>query len=143
MNSYGFKLGDIISVSRLLYHHYGVYAGNNRVIHYSSENGDFGKDICVREVDFQKFSNGGSCKVVKFDKNRIKLFSGKETVNRARSRMGEADYNLVFNNCEHFALWCKTGTNKSIQVENSVNSVILLGAVFALACIAESLDINN
>ena len=43
---------------------------------------------------------------------------------RARSVIGanehsfERDYDLLFNNCEHFAIWCKTGVRKSYQVEN-------------------------
>jgi predicted ATPase len=44
------------------------------------------------------------------------LYSGKETVERARSRLGEDKYNLVFNNCEHFAVWCKTGVSESSQI---------------------------
>jgi hypothetical protein len=44
------------------------------------------------------------------------LYSGKETVERARSRLGEDKYNLIFNNCEHFAVWCKTGISGSSQV---------------------------
>lgn len=44
------------------------------------------------------------------------LYSPEETVQRALSRVGEKDYNLVFNNCEHFALWCKTGVSESFQV---------------------------
>lgn len=46
-----------------------------------------------------------------------KLYSGLETVRRAKSRMGEAKYNLLFRNCEHFALWCKTGISESHQAE--------------------------
>ena len=42
--------GDIIFVGRAFYKHYGVYAGKDRVIHYSSSDGDFGIDACVRET---------------------------------------------------------------------------------------------
>ena len=34
------------------------------------------------------------------------------------SRLGEQRYNLLFNNCEHFAHWCKTGRHRSSQVED-------------------------
>ena len=44
------------------------------------------------------------------------LFSPEETVERAKSRLGEDKYSLPFNNCEHFALWCKTGVSESHQV---------------------------
>lgn len=45
------------------------------------------------------------------------LYSPKETVERAKSRLGEDKYNLAFNNCEHFAVWCKTGLKESSQVD--------------------------
>lgn len=44
------------------------------------------------------------------------LFTPQETVARARSRLGENKYFLPVNNCEHFALWCKTGMSESHQV---------------------------
>ncbi|MBD8032914.1 lecithin retinol acyltransferase family protein [Solibacillus sp. Sa1YVA6] len=28
---------------------------------------------------------------------------------RARSRIGEMDYNLAMNNCENFVRWCRIG----------------------------------
>ncbi len=59
----------------------------------------------------------------------ITVYSGKECIERARKRINmEAeemlssigvqnlqDYRLADNNCETFALWCKTGTNISLQ----------------------------
>ena len=39
-------------------------------------------------------------------------------VERAKSRLGEHDYNLLFNNCEHFASWCKTGNGNSRQIKD-------------------------
>lgn len=52
------------------------------------------------------------------------IYSPEETVARAKSVIGaneyrfKEQYDLVFNNCEHFAIWCKTGVHKSYQVEN-------------------------
>lgn len=45
------------------------------------------------------------------------LYTPEQTVARAKSRLGENRYSLPANNCEHFALWCKTGVSESIQVE--------------------------
>lgn len=45
------------------------------------------------------------------------LYSPEETIQRAQSRLGEKKYNLALNNCEHFALWCKTGIRESHQAE--------------------------
>jgi hypothetical protein len=36
------------------------------------------------------------------------------------SRIGEQDYNLLFNNCEHFATWCKTGRHRSGQIDSAL-----------------------
>lgn len=46
------------------------------------------------------------------------LYSAEETMNRAKSRLGENEYNLFTNNCEFFALWCKTNISESHQVED-------------------------
>lgn len=54
------------------------------------------------------------------------LYSPEETVARARSRLGETNYNLLTNNCEHFAIWCKTGVSESMQISGMFRS--LLGA---------------
>ena len=45
------------------------------------------------------------------------------------SRIGEQNYNLLFNNCEHFANWCKTGRHRSGQVEDWLHT----GSLGALA----------
>jgi hypothetical protein len=52
------------------------------------------------------------------------------TLRRAMGRLGEQDYNLLFNNCEHFAHWCKTGRHRSRQVEDLLQlpSAVLSGA---------------
>lgn len=57
-------------------------------------------------------------------KSEMKLYSPKETVQRAKSRLGEKKYNLLLNNCEHFAIWCKTGLSKSYQVEKVLKVLI-------------------
>jgi hypothetical protein len=43
--------------------------------------------------------------------------------------LGEQNYNLLFNNCEHFAHWCKTGRHRSNQVEDWLHT----GSLGALA----------
>lgn len=58
-----------------------------------------------------------------FKKISYRLYSPVETLRRAKSRLGESSYNLIFNNCEHFVVWCKTGVSESHQV-NAVIRVI-------------------
>lgn len=51
------------------------------------------------------------------------LYPPAETIRRARSKLGETEYDLLFNNCEHYAIWCKTGLHKSHQVESLLSFI--------------------
>ena len=52
--------------------------------------------------------------VIKHDR----CFDPEPVVSRAKSKLGERKYHPVTNNCEHFALWSKTGISSSEQVNN-------------------------
>ncbi len=127
--------GDVIFVERMgLYRHYGVYVGKGEVIHYSSINSDFGDDISIHKTTLKKFLDGRNgyyiCKFPKRpDIENYHLFTKKETVQRAYQRLGERRYNLLGNNCEHFAIWCRTNVSESGQVRR-VEGV--LNAIFEL-----------
>lgn len=55
--------------------------------------------------------------VSRLDKSGYHLYTPEETIARARSKIGETKYGLLTNNCEHFAMWCKTGIKESFQVQ--------------------------
>lgn len=115
------KPGDILILDRKIYKHYGVYVGNNTVIHYAAEGSDFSGDIAIRETTLDAFASDCDFIIGQFTKTYIAhhaIFSAEETIARAFSRLGEQKYNLLTNNCEHFALWCKTGFSHSTQVKN-------------------------
>lgn len=145
--------GDVICVNRGLYSHYGVFIKDGeRVIHYTGANGPSDFNGIVRETSLTEFLNGaGKFSVCKFPEHpqkflttekgglfelwqaiknfRLKdyhLYSGSETVQRARSKLGEGGYNLALNNCEHFAVWCKTGVKNSSQVNNILDVLTYL-----------------
>ena len=130
--------GDVIYTDHVLFKHYGVYAGKGRVIHYIGERGHFGGSIGIRETSLEEFTKGKEFTVVKF--KGANQYSGQETVQRARSRIREESYNLLFNNCEHFALWCKTGESKSIQVEQAVTAAVVLGGIALATYLLDSND---
>jgi hypothetical protein len=54
-------------------------------------------------------------------------------------RLGEQRYNLIFNNCEHFAIWCKTGRHRSAQVDSWLHTgslgALMLGQLVPAALI--------
>jgi hypothetical protein len=135
----GLVPGDILAVDRGLYRHYGVYAGDGKVIQYASKDGDFGSGACVHETEMNGFLRGGKCQIcaVKGKKGLFghPAYSRQRTLERAKSRIGEQSYNLVFNNCEHFAMWCKTGVSRSQQVQKTFLTIagIAIGLVAAKA----------
>jgi hypothetical protein len=112
------RKGDVIFAQRAIYCHYGIYTGKNKVIHYAKEDHVSWSKIAVEETSMYVFSKGDPVYAVPLPKKTAYLHSPRETVKRARSQLGKTDYNLIFNNCEHFAYWCKVGRYESSQVED-------------------------
>lgn len=106
--------GDHIRVKRTVYYHHGIYCGHNEVIHYFVERG------CgiVSRHSLANFSKNKAIEVTRYDG-----FNPNEIVKRAESRLREKKYHLLFNNCEHFAYWCRTGQAKSSQIELVFNII--------------------
>ena len=50
-------------------------------------------------------------------------YPAETVVERARSKIGENGYNPFTYNCEHFAMWCKTGRSSSDQVNKAAQMV--------------------
>ena len=92
-----------------LFNHHGIDLGDGTVAHYLE-----GREILRSPL--VEFSQGQPLRVI----NYVEASPVGVTLRRAMGRLGEQDYNLLFNNCEHFATWCKTGRHHSAQV----NSVI-------------------
>lgn len=109
-------IGSHIKTSRTGYSHHGIYCGNGRVVHYSGFAQTFKKGA-LEITTLERFL-GGETKynIVKYPSDKV-MFSSEEIVERALDRVGEDRYNLVFNNCEHFAAWCVTGKSESKQVK--------------------------
>ncbi len=90
-----------------LFLHHGIDLGDGSVAHYLE-----GREILRSPIE--EFSCGKTVTVLHHQKSSSK----STTLRRAISRLGEQNYNLLFNNCEHFANWCKTGLHRSKQMEN-------------------------
>ncbi|MCT0199124.1 lecithin retinol acyltransferase family protein [Synechococcus sp. CS-1325] len=103
-----------------LFDHHGIDLGDGTVAHYLE-----GRQILRSPIDV--FSRGETVAVVPYDSAAVS--APGVTLRRAMGRLGEQRYNLVFNNCEHFAIWCKTGHHRSTQVEDWLRN----GSLGALA----------
>jgi hypothetical protein len=103
-----------------LFMHHGIDLGDGSVAHYLE-----GREILRSARD--EFSRGQPITTVDYPEGSC-LAPGL-TLRRAMGRLGEQRYNLLFNNCEHFAHWCKTGRHRSSQVEDWLHT----GSLGALA----------
>lgn len=103
---------DHISVSRVGYAHHGIYIGRGHVIHYASSKYDKGR-ACIAREPIARFGPRAAIHVHDHDD----CLAPREVIARATACLGERDYSLLTNNCEHFALWCKTGSLHSAQIE--------------------------
>ena len=101
-----YSIGSHLVTWRIGYTHHGIYVGNDTVVHYLNEEG-------ITTASLKEFSLGN---LIWVRRHRNARYSGEECAERAWSRVGEDNYNLVFNNCEHFATWCVTGEASSEQV---------------------------
>lgn len=91
------------------YEHHGIDCGDGSVIHYSKQD-----EAVIKQTPLATFARGGVVNV----KPQSTAFIPSLVVERAESRLGEREYDLFFNNCEHFANWCKTGRHECDQLND-------------------------
>ena len=92
-----------------LFNHHGIDLGDGSVAHYLE-----GREIL--RSSREDFSQGQPLSVI----HHAEASPVGVTLRRAMSRIGEQNYNLLFNNCEHFATWCKTGRHRSGQIDSAL-----------------------
>lgn len=93
-----------------VYQHHGIDCGDGSVIHYRKPS------AIIERTSIATMAQGGKIYLKRYQT----CFIPEEVIRRAESRLGEQKYNLLFNNCEHFANWCKTGVNFSQQVADFI-----------------------
>jgi hypothetical protein len=101
-------IGSHLITPRIGYQHHGIYIGNSQVIHFTSNS-------TVEIVSLSEFTEDNGYTEYKFHSK----FSRNEIVERAISRLGDDNYSVIFNNCEHFCNWCIHDERSSRQVRNA------------------------
>ena len=115
--------GDMIRIRLGSIWHYGIFVSESEVIQFgpppvSGLRTDGEVTVCATDMD--TFCCGGIAETAELDKAEAKTrIPPEETVRLARSRMGEGGYNLIHNNCEHFAHQCVFGIRRSNQEEDA------------------------
>lgn len=114
------NVGDVVRVNMGSYYHYGVCTADDRIVQFGlpilNPNE---KDVEVCATDINTFLCGRFAEVMVLNKKEEKQKNDVKTiVEKAENSIGEKGYNLLHNNCEHFANRCVFNVGKSNQVEN-------------------------
>lgn len=122
------KFGDMIRVSFGNFYHYGIFVSDSEVIQFGLPptegllNRKF-DEISVCITDIATFSMGKIVEVASPKKGeKPKRLSPQKTVSRAKSCIGEKGYDILHNNCEHFARYCYFGEKRCEVTEQVAES---------------------
>ena len=120
----GCERRDMIRVRVGSIWHYGVYVSDDEVIQFgpppregTAQHGDT-ITVCTASID--EFSGGSIVERAQLTiLERMRRIPPEKTVAIARSRIGDGGYDLLHNNCEHFAHECVFGVKRSEQEEEA------------------------
>lgn len=140
--------GDHIKVSRnWFYDHHGIFESRNSVINFCDPNLENKTSTIfnmlkrkkgkIMRHSLERFLDGKQLLVAKY---QGKTLHPEETIKKARAHIGDENYSILFNNCEHFATYCKTGEKKSRQVKKGVWKFIGTTVGIILVWMANSKD---
>lgn len=134
-----FEEGDLVEISRGIYSHWAVYSGDGNAIHLTGIAGPSNSDSNASHLFYVSGVSFAKAAVIEEPLSSIKGYStarknnrlfwrsdpfpGNEIVQRARSQIGPVEYNILWNNCEHFAKWCRYGLKISDQVTDLFNYI--------------------
>jgi phosphopantetheine--protein transferase-like protein len=114
--------GDMVRIKSGELYHFGVYASDDEIIqfglapHARPHMKESEVEVIASDVD--TFCQGGFLEVAEPDrKEQKKRRSPDEAISAARARIGERGYNIIANNCEHFAYECVFGIKYCSQTE--------------------------
>ena len=115
------KCGDIVRVALGSIFHYGIFISEEEIIqfglpptfHRKSE------DVEVLSAPVEAFLAGGFLEVgVPEGKEKKRRRPPKQVAQTAKSRLGERGYDILYNNCEHFANECYFGEKFCSMTDN-------------------------
>ena len=126
---------DILTVNRGFFRHYGVFVGNNKVIHFCSDShGELLNpgNALVRRTSLRQFSLGDEI-YVDNSPERDRLPSA-QIMRNAESRVGSnfGGFNMIVNNSKQFARWCETGKDQASENNSSDKFSLLKNGILSL-----------
>lgn len=153
------KIGDAVEFKRFkaFYSHWGIYIGNEQIIHLTcprenaksgSSHSSSGCSLCglnfdkaIVQIDDFWDVVGEDCEAEKNNSkdNYLPVKAVDEIIKMAKSLIGETNYNLIYNNCEHFVSKCRNGIAKSEQVDTATKNVGFVAAAGTILIAAGAL----
>uniref|UniRef100_A0A3P9HY31 Lecithin retinol acyltransferase a n=1 Tax=Oryzias latipes TaxID=8090 RepID=A0A3P9HY31_ORYLA len=128
--------GDLLEVPRTLFTHFGIYLGDNKVAHLIPDilpvftsNSRLLRSVITNDrlilVDsLEDFAYGSSILVNRADRMmQTQPLPGERVAQRAERLLGDVQYSLLWNNCEHFVTFCRYGSATSRQTEKFCESL--------------------
>jgi HRAS-like suppressor 3 len=156
------ELGDLVEFNRGRYQHWGIYIGLQNgiqcIAHISTDQGDFdgvsnkkeltskiihGSTAEVRSDPFFVVAGQDLCRVNNYLDDSRSPFPPRIIVDRALHKLGSGGYNLLQNNCEHFAKWCRYGSRESEQARVYQTAMIGVSALAITGSLPVSLGITT
>ncbi|XP_033725571.1 phospholipase A and acyltransferase 2-like [Pecten maximus] len=142
------EVGDLVEFPRALYSHWGVYIGNQHIVHLTGVDGAGSMDaltsgslfsVCgvtfdkawVKIEDFFKVAKGCQAKRNNGKDHVCRPLHPHEIVKRAKKMVGEIGYNVLWYNCEHFAAFLRYDRKWSEQVDKAAETAVWGGALVA------------
>ncbi|XP_033728743.1 phospholipase A and acyltransferase 2-like [Pecten maximus] len=139
------EIGDMVEFPRGLYSHWGVYIGEGKIVHLSGGDNDginafnsgsvfticgksFNKAF-VRVDDFCRVVLGCKAKKNNGKDRKCTPRQAHEILQIALDMVGEIGYNVLWNNCEHFAAFIRYGRKWSEQADTALVWTVAAGAV--------------
>lgn len=149
------RIGDQLQFHRGLYSHWAVYIGNEEVIHLAGTNSldstctpnhlfTIGGKIFIKaEVKRESVWDviRGSRVDINNDKDKsCRPLRPHEIVRKAMRMINRhIGYNVLWQNCEHFAAFCRYGVAWSKQADNALGAIVVVGAIITVAGLAHEI----
>lgn len=138
-----FKVGDLLEIRRRgHYSHWGVYAGNGKIIHLTPNRSGcdgllgiftrFLSKSIVKCDNLEDVAELCDVSVNNFLDDKLKANLTEEIIKFAEKCIGKEGYSILFGNCETFANMCRYGNPVSFQAVNLVKILFALDAGIAV-----------
>jgi len=134
----------------------GLIDGIQCVAHISNEHSDIavtkkelvskiakGSSALVRSDPFYSIAGGDICRINNQLDATHHPFPPVIIVERALLRLGSGNYNLLWNNCEHFAKWCRYGASESDQAALVQSGMLGLGTLMVTGSMPMALSVGT